>query len=248
MVQKRDIMGMPVCIEIADTNIKQESFDSVFDYLIHIDERFSTYKENSEISKINRGEICPDQYSDEMRDVFKFSEETNKLANGYFNIQKADKSLDPSGLVKGLAIQKSANMLIDMGYNNFFVEIAGDIQTNGKNSQGEEWSVGIRNPFNQNEIVKVIFPKDMGVATSGTYIRGEHIYNPHELGPVKTNIVSLTVIGPNIYEADRFATAAFAMGPRGIEFIENLKGFEGYAIDKDGIATMTTNFNNYTKI
>ena len=85
------------------------------------------------------------------------------------------------------------------------------------------------------------------MATSGTYIRGQHIYNPHNRVQTFDDIVSLTVIGPNIYEADRFATAAFAMGKSGIDFIESLPGFEGYIIDSNGIATMTSGFENYVK-
>ena len=238
---------MPVSIEIVGAGAEQKNFDAVFDYFVHTDEKFSTYKKTSEISKINKGEIEPEQYSDEMKTVFKLSEETKDLTKGYFDIQKADKSYDPSGLVKGLAIQNAADLLKKFGCSDFYVDIGGDIQTSGKNEQGEEWSVGIRNPFNREEIVKVVYPKGSGVATSGTYIRGGHIYNPHSDKPLETDIMSLTVIGPNIYEADRFATAAFAMGNRGIEFIESLEGFEGYSIDKNGVATMTTNFLDYTK-
>ena len=238
---------MPVSIEIADKNAKTEHFDAVFDYLIHIDKKFSTYKLESEISKINRGEILPDEFSDEMKEVFKLSEETKNLTDGYFDIQRPDKTYDPSGLVKGLAIKNAALILKSFGFENFYVDIAGDIQTSGLNNN-TDWSIGIRNPFKRDEIVKVIYPKGKGVATSGVYIRGNHIYNPHSSSPVDSNVVSLTVIGPDIYEADRIATAAFAMGEDGIKFIENLDGFEGYSIDKNGIATMTTNFENYTKI
>jgi FAD:protein FMN transferase len=84
-----------------------------------------------------------------------------------------------------------------------------------------------------------------GVATSGTYIRGLHIYDPKKDNQPVNEIVSLTVIGPNIYEADRFATAAFAMGKNGINFIENLPGFEGYMVDNDKKATLTTGFEKY---
>ncbi len=83
----------------------------------------------------------------------------------------------------------------------------------------------------------------MGVATSGTYIRGKHIYNPFE--EKRNNIVSFTVIGPDIYEADRFATAAFAMGEKGIKFIDQKKSLEGYMINERGIATMTRNLTKY---
>jgi thiamine biosynthesis lipoprotein len=85
----------------------------------------------------------------------------------------------------------------------------------------------------------------MGIATSGTYRRGQHIYDPHNTGAPLAEIVSISVIGPNVYEADRFATAAFAMGGQGINFIENLKGFEGYMINKDGIAIQTGGFVRY---
>ena len=114
------------------------------------------------------------------------------------------------------------------------------------NAEGKPWRVGIRNPWTQTETVKAVAVKhNEGIATSGTYIRGFHIYNPREeRRPVK-EIASLTVIGPNIYEADRFATAAFAMGIKGIEFIERLKGFEGYQIDTERTATMTSGFADY---
>ncbi|MGE5392382.1 MAG: FAD:protein FMN transferase, partial [Candidatus Saccharibacteria bacterium] len=128
------------------------------------------------------------------------------------------------------------------GVRRFFIEAGGDIQA--QTGQGRRWRVGIRNPFNRKEIVKAVEIADQGVATSGTYIRGRHIYNPLS-GNRVDEIVSLTVIGPNIFEADRFATAAFAMGKQGIEFIESLKGLEGYQIDKNGRAKETSGFGQY---
>ena len=134
-----------------------------------------------------------------------------------------------------------------MGYSTFYVDAGGDIQSHGVNTKGEKWSVGIRNPFNLKEIVKVIYPRGSGVATSGTYIRGQHIYNPHAPEEVLDDIVSLTVIGPDVLDVDRFSTGAFAMGREGINFIEKLPDFEGYAIDSKGIATLTSGFETYTK-
>lgn len=238
-------MGMPVFVEINDLRVNQGVFDKVFNYFIHIDEKFSTYKETSEISKINRNEIAPDAYSDEMEEVFKLSEETKNATDGYFDIIGPDGLYDPSGLVKGWAIQNAAEILKRLNCHNFYIEAGGDIQTVGKNANNEEWKIGIRNPFNKKEMIKVIYPHGLGIATSGTYIRGNHIYNPHNKKPVESDLVSLTVIGPNIYEADRFATAAFAMGKKAIEFIEHLPGFEGYAIGKNKTATLTTGFEAY---
>ncbi|MER9313470.1 FAD:protein FMN transferase [Mesorhizobium australicum] len=88
----------------------------------------------------------------------------------------------------------------------------------------------------------MVYPSGRGVATSGTYVRGQHIYNPHGIGGWIQDIVSLTVIGADVLEADRFATAAFAMGRDGILFIEQAPGLEGYLVDANGRATPTTGF------
>src|SRR5262249_6083390 len=151
-----------------------------------------------------------------------------------------------SGLVKGWAIQEAAAYLRARGLANFYVEAGGDVQTYGLNTQGKPWAVGIRNPFNWGEIIKVIHLSGWAVATSGTYVRGPHIYNPLVRKRVQS-IQSLTIIGPNIYDADRLATAAFAMGERGIGFIENQPGFEGYMVDNSKVATFTSGFSGYVR-
>ena len=112
-------------------------------------------------------------------------------------------------------------------------------------AKGQAWRIGIRNPFDRDEIVKVVQVSSEGVATSGTAVRGQHIYNPRSPGKPITDITSLSVIGPDIYEADRFATAAFAMGARGIKFIEARPGLEGYMIGTDKQATFTSGFERY---
>lgn len=239
-------MGMPVNVEIVDAKAKQKHFDAVFDYLVAVDKRFSTYKTDSEISKINRGEILPAKYSKEMKEVFKLCEETKKETLGFFDIEKPDGLLDPSGLVKGWAIYNAGKILKKFGLRNFYVDVAGDIEVSGKNGEGKDWSIGVRNPFRLDQIVKIIYPRGKGVATSGTYMRGEHIYNPHIKGSVETDIVSLTVIGPNVYEADRFSTPAFAMGEVGLSFLSKLPGFDGFAIYKNGMSKMTRGFEKYT--
>ena len=245
MKEARLIMGMPIEIEIVGDDV-HNALEAAFAHLVSVDERFSTYKETSEISKMNRGELPLAAISDEMREVFAIAEKTKQETNGYFDIHRPDGSIDPSGIVKGWAILNTATLIRAAGYENYFVNAGGDIAMSGKNAEGKEWSVGIRNPFNANEIVKVVYPRGKGIATSGSYIRGDHIYNPHQPEQKIKDIVSITVIGPDVLEADRFATAAFAMGKSGIAFIENLPGFEGYAIDANGIATMTSGFAAYT--
>ena len=238
-------MGMPVLLEIVDASATQADYDNIFDYLTGVDERFSTYKDTSEVSRINRQELSENEYSDEMREVIELSKETSKATKGYFSVTTPEGSFDPSGLVKGWAIQRAASMLSHKGFGSFYLEIAGDIQTSGVNREGKPWRVGVRNPFAREEVVKVIYPGGKGIATSGTYVRGKHLYNPHSLDHTPDDFVSLTVIGPNVYEADRYATAAFVMGKEGMHFLEALPDFEAYAIDAKGIAVMTSNFERY---
>lgn len=239
-------MGMPVAVEIADTGIAEELFEEVFAYFTYVDEKFSTYKKTSEISAINRGEIPQEKHSEDMKLVFALSEETKKLTRGYFDIVARDGRYDPSGLVKGWAIHNAAKLLKERGIKNFYIDVGGDVEVSGRGSEGGLWRIGIQNPLGKKEeIVKVLSVVDAGVATSGISFQKHHIYNPVDKDALLDEIVSLTVIGPNAYEADRFATSAFAMGRAGIEFIERLEEFEGYQIDKDGVATMTSGFNNY---
>ena len=244
MKQTRQVMGMPVSIEIVGGRIHPTLFKDVYAYFTEIDNRFSTYKPDSEISQLNAGTITDKQLSSQMQTVLELCEQTRLDTSGYFNIMHQGQR-DPSGLVKGWSIYHAAELLRRQGCHNFTVEAGGDIQAHGVNSSGVPWRVGIRNPFAHEEIVKTIAAHNIGVATSGTAVRGQHIYDPYNPSHQLTEIVSLTVIGPNIYEADRFATAAFAMGRPGIAFIEQCAGLEGYMIDTNRQATMTSGFEAY---
>ncbi len=235
-------MGMPITVEICDHGAS-DHMKQVFDYFRTVDERYSPYKETSELSAINNG-LPKKEWSEEMRAVLGMCEETEQQTDGFFNIRHRGK-LDPSGLVKGWAIQQAADQLCSKGYKNFYIEAGGDIQVYGNSLDNEGWRVGIRNPFNTQEVVKVIQLSDYAVATSGTYIRGEHIYNPHNNNRPAQEAQSLTVIGPTIYDADRFATAAFAMGKQGMAFIDQLPGFEAYMITDQQTAILTKGFEKY---
>lgn len=241
--QTRLIMGMPITVEVID-KIAPRSMATIFDYFRTVDKRYSTYKKDSEISRINNG-LDKGEWSTEMKNVLRLCELTKQQTNGYFDIDHGGKR-DPSGLVKGWAIYNAAKMLLGQGYKDFYIEAGGDIQAQGQNSEGQSWSVGIRNPFKLAEIIKALAISGQGVATSGTYIRGQHIYDPHNPNKKLAQVQSLTVIGQNIYEADRFATAAFAMGAAGINFIESIKGLEGYLVDNTKTATYTSGFKKYT--
>jgi thiamine biosynthesis lipoprotein len=237
-------MGMPITVEIVD-EVGPAFFDEIYGYLAEVEQRFSPYMATSEISRFNRGLIDSSDFSGDMREVLELAVRTKRETGGYFDIRCDDGTLDPCGIVKGWAILNAAKRLAAAGIENFLVDAGGDIQTGGTSPDGSAWIVGIRYPFNDLETIKAIRPDGYGIATSGTYARGQHIHNPHARGREITDIVSLTVIGPDVLEADRFATAAFAMGASGIYLIEETPGLEGYVVAANGLATSTTGFGAY---
>src|SRR5437660_3308995 len=127
MKQLQLLMGMPITVEILDASATEADIERVFAYFRSIDETFSTYKEESEISKINRGELAEEAYSDAMKTILALSEQTRQETQGYFDI-------DPSGIVKGWAIFHAAQMLKEAGFVNFYIDAGGDIEVAGTNN------------------------------------------------------------------------------------------------------------------
>jgi thiamine biosynthesis lipoprotein len=243
--QTRVQMDMPVTVAIP--NGTDEDLAAVFDLFAAVDARFSTYKDSSEVSRLNRGEITKRDISPELREVLRLCAATHQETDGFFDIHLADGTIDPSGLVKGWAIHRAADLLRSRGRVDFFIDAGGDIELSGRNDAGRGWRVGLRSPWNREEITAVVtLPNGGGVATSGEYVRGDHIYNPR--GAVDPHWASLTVIGPDAYEADRFVTAAFAMGKDGLDFIEQQPGLEAYALTTKKTPVETSGFGQYTQV
>jgi len=237
------IMGMPITIELPGATT-DAPIEAAFGYFRSVDARFSPYKHDSELAAINRGDLPEWAWSAEMREVLARAETTRWETHGHFNVRRPDGALDPSGLVKGWAIRNAAQLIAASGYADYLVDAGGDMQCAGRSAAGSPWRIGIRNPFDARQSIKTLEPGDAGVATSGTSIRGQHIYDPHQSADLG-ELVSITVIARDIYDADRFATAAFAMGRDGIGFIETTDGLEGYAVDRHGFATMTSGFKDF---
>ncbi|TGR93353.1 FAD:protein FMN transferase, partial [Mesorhizobium sp. M2E.F.Ca.ET.209.01.1.1] len=99
---------------------------------------FSTYRKDSEISAINRGDVPVRDWSGQMRDVMALAEQTRRETDGYFDIHRPDGSLDPSGIVKGWAIRNAAEIVRQAGVSDFFIEAGGDIQSSGRNASGRD--------------------------------------------------------------------------------------------------------------
>ena len=86
-------MGMPITVEIVDATATNDILSEIFGYFSYIDETFSTYKSNSEIMRINRGELAEADWSDDMKTIFAMADETKQKTNGYFDIKKPDRRI-----------------------------------------------------------------------------------------------------------------------------------------------------------
>ena len=242
MRQVEDVMGMPVTIQVADAVATTAAVDEAFEEFRRLDEVFSPFKPTSAVSRINRGELAPLDAGALVQQAIHLCEMYGAATDGFFSAWIGGE-FNPSGLVKGWAIDRACSILEQRGCSNFFVDAGGDVQTRGTN-EGAPWRVGIRHPVLRDKVVRVVLASDLAVATSGTYEKGRHITDPHT-GRAAEAFVSLTVVGPDIVEADVIATAAFAKGEGAFELIGRFPGLEAFAIRTDNTATWTAGFDAY---
>jgi thiamine biosynthesis lipoprotein len=236
-----DVMGMPVTVAVVDEPANGEALDAVFNDFTLLDRTFSPYLFDSSVSRINRRELRWEDAGQLVNQAIDLCRLYERATDGYFSAW-IDGRFDPSGLVKGWAIDRACSILDRFGYRDYFVDAGGDVQTRGRNVKGAAWRVGIRHPVERDKVARVVLASGLAVATSGTYEKGEHIRDPHSGAPANAWL-SFTVVGPDILQADVFATACFAMGTAGLEFVTRVAGYEAYAIDRQLRATYTEGFD-----
>jgi thiamine biosynthesis lipoprotein len=209
--------------------------------LLHdVDRRFSTYREDSEISRIARGELPVAAASDDVRWVLHRCAALRHETGGAFD-ERAGGRLDPSALVKGWAAQRGAELLRAEGLTDFSLNAGGDVVVRGGALPRRVWRVGIQHPREPTAISAAIAVTDMAVATSGVYERGAHLLDPRT-GASPLNVLSVTVIGPDLGMADAYSTAAFALGADGPEWTLGLEGYESMTILEDDVVLCTPGF------
>jgi thiamine biosynthesis lipoprotein len=196
--------------------------------LLHqADAVFSTWQDDSVISRMRRGEVSVGDAPSEVAEVLDLCHRAANLTDGIFDAWASPEGVDPTGVVKGWAVQRAAELLRDAGFAAVNVNGAGDIQLFGGPQR-----IGIRTPHRA-DLLACVVEIDGAIATSGLYERGDHLLDPRT-GTAATGPQSATVIGPQLWLADALATALFVEGLPGLERIAALDGHSAMLIDADG--------------
>ncbi|MFG2041777.1 FAD:protein FMN transferase [Dactylosporangium sp. NPDC048998] len=228
-------MGTMVAIDIADPLPRatlEALADDFFAWMREVDRRFSTYRPDSEVCRLDEGTLRPADGSAYLREVLDACAALWRDTDGYFDAYATGR-LDPSGYVKGWAAEVASARLAAAGSVNHLVNAGGDIRLRGGPEPGRPWHVPVLHPWDSEGTLLVLAGTDLGVATSGTYERGFHVVDPRTGEPARA-LRSVTVVGPDLAVADAYATAAMAMGRNGLRWLAGLEGYETAVVTEDG--------------
>ena len=237
----------PVWGTIADVDCYSQSvggaeldraMESVVAFCEDVDRDFSTYKDGSWVTRLRRGAVAIGDCPDDVRVVWDLCLRAKYLSDGAFDPWAVEGGFDPSGLVKGWAADAASDILVAAGVQHCQVNAAGDLALRGgwlDSVAGvvKPWSIGVVNPDNRSEIVKVYEITDGAIATSGTYERGAHIHDPFN-GLIAIGAKSATIVGPEGWLCDAMATAVMVAGNDSAKFFgqPELAGYQVFAVNR----------------
>jgi len=239
------IMGMPISIHLrgaADEPARAAAVEAVYDELREVDRVFSTYREDSDIRALDRGEVTVPHCDPSVREVLDLCERARVLTDGYFDIWLPGPDgavhLDPSGLVKGWAAERAGRRLAELAEDDHYLNAGGDIALRCAGPDAPPWRIGVEHPDRAGALLGVLPLSGGGIATSGTAHRGAHIVDP-VAGRAVTDVRAVTVVGPSLLWADVYATAACARGVDGFEWLAAQDAYESLVMLTDGSTRMT---------
>ncbi|WP_043678539.1 FAD:protein FMN transferase [Streptomyces xylophagus] len=230
------VMGFPVSLRVDDEGIGEGTADALFAWLREVDARFSPFRPDSEVCRYDRGELQLRDLSADLTEVLDLCEQYRIATGGAFDVRLPGRPLDPCAVVKGWSVQRAAELLTAAGARRFILNAGGDVVV-----AGGPWRVGVRHPEHADQLCTVLELTDGAVATSARYERGDHIVDGRTGRPA-TGLLSLSVVAASLTEADATATAAFAMGPEGVDWAATRPGCEVFAVDAERRVRRTPGF------
>jgi FAD:protein FMN transferase len=207
------VMGLPVSLALrgrhADDDRATDAWAQVMSDLRDADRIFSTYRPDSFVSRLGRGEVSVADGPPEVAEVLALAERARTESAGAFDVVRRG-VLDPSGVVKGWAVERAAAHLRGLDDTDFCLSGGGDMVVRVADLDRPAWRVGIEDADDPTRVRAVVPLREGAVATSGLGHRGAHVADART-GAVPTVLASVTVIGPTLTWADMDATAALAM-------------------------------------
>jgi thiamine biosynthesis lipoprotein len=237
-------MGMPISLALrgrhTDDAVARAAWDEVLDVLRQVDEVFSTYRADSCISRLQRGEIGLEDCPPEVSEVFALADAAERESWGAFSIRlpgpDGQPVLDPSGVVKGWAVERAAAALRALPGTDHCLSGGGDMTCRTLDPDGVPWRIGVEDPADPSRVLAVVPVFTGAVATSGTAHRGRHLVDARTgLPPV--GVASVTVVAESLTWADIDATAAYAHGREAARWLETRPGRTGLVVWDDGTTT-----------
>jgi thiamine biosynthesis lipoprotein len=231
-------MGTVFTIDVRDPGDWSAAVAEAVRRLHEVDATFSTYRPDSDISRLGRGELKVRDAHPDVAVVLDLCGQTQRATGGSFTSVRGGR-LDPTGLVKGWGVDRASDLLRAAGSANHAVNGGGDVRAVGESAPGRPWVIGITDPRDPRVVLSTITGRDLAVATSGVAERGAHIHDPFTGRPA-TGLSSATVAGPRLTEVDAYATAAFVMGEAALSWVDALPGFEALLVAPDGTVRTTS--------
>lgn len=210
------VMGLPVSVHVrgelpaVQATEVEEAVGQVWSFLHKVDELFSTWRPDSELMRLRRGELDGADAHPWHEEVAQLCAQAQQRTGGLFTAAyPGSGGYDPTGLVKGWAVEKAAAHLANVPGISWCVNAGGDIVAGaGRGARPTSWRVGIEDPRSPGTVAASLDLAIGGLATSGTAARGLHIGDPRTGGAVD-RAGSVTVWGPGLLWADVWATALF---------------------------------------
>jgi len=243
VVRKRyeiHVWGTVLFLDVGSSALSEALIDAAVDdvkkFVYGVDEDFSTYKDGSFVSRLRRGEISIEACPADVQEVWGLCAAARDLTDGAFDPWAVAGGFDPSGYVKGWAADRVAQILMAAGCEHIQVNAAGDLTLRGgvveKGVVGP-WKIGVVNPDNRQEVLRIFEINDGAIATSGTYERGAHIFDP-ATGTIAIGAKSATVLGPDGGLTDALATALMVAGEDGASWFAQpeLAEYSAWVIDR----------------
>jgi FAD:protein FMN transferase len=245
----RPMWGTMIRVELRDA-LHVEAIEPVWQWFQRVDDLFSTWRDDSEISRLARGELELSSTSTEVREVLDLCERLTSTSRGAFDVAYAASTgdldtpgrcaIDPTGVVKGWAVDRAGELLGALGVKQAAINAGGDVLVFGEGP----WRIGIQHPWERDKTAQVVSLTNGAIATSGNYERGDHVVDARTGRPA-VGLTAVSVIAPNLALADGCATAALALGNEGMGWLAAQPDVVAVGITDDRRVVKTAGFDDH---